>query len=176
MTIPYHTCVTYVQQCIAANSGNNLEQAACAEDNHCGAKDPKKTNVTTTSTTKTSSTASPSSSSTGTGIYDGLAGGTTDSADSSDNKKSAAPRMLESFGATLLFGSLFAGFALMLQASMLFDICCRTCRTCVELLGEVKCEGEREPVSQKTRRMLGLVIMTSPIRRCCMDGSRYPAF
>ncbi|KAK1780569.1 hypothetical protein QBC45DRAFT_104826 [Copromyces sp. CBS 386.78] len=115
LTIPYHTCITYVQQCINDHMGDNLQQAACAQDNPCGAKEPKRTNVTTTSTA--SKTASPTASSTGSGVYDGLAGDTTDGADSSNNggnKKNAAPRMLESIGATLLFGSLFAGFAVML--------------------------------------------------------------
>jgi hypothetical protein len=115
LTIPYHTCITYVQNCINEHMGDNIEQNACAENNRCGAKDPKKSNVTTTST---STTASPTASSTGTGVFDGLAGDTTDGADSSNNKggnkENAAPRMLESIGATLVFGSLFAGFAIML--------------------------------------------------------------
>ncbi|CCC10369.1 unnamed protein product [Sordaria macrospora k-hell] len=115
LTIPYHTCVTYVQQCIQENMGDNLAQNDCAEKNPCGAKSPTRSNATTTSATA-SKTASPSSSSTGTGVYDGLAGDGTDGEDSSNNnnKKNAAPRMLESVGATLLFGGLFAGFAVML--------------------------------------------------------------
>ncbi|KAK3397935.1 hypothetical protein B0T20DRAFT_393727 [Sordaria brevicollis] len=116
LTIPYHTCVKYVENCVNENMGNNIEQAACAENNRCGAKNPQKSNATTTAT---STTASPSASSSGTGVYDGLAGDTTDGADSSNNKggnnkENAAPRMLESIGATLVFGSLFAGFAIML--------------------------------------------------------------
>ncbi|KAK3498347.1 hypothetical protein B0T13DRAFT_259852 [Neurospora crassa] len=115
LTIPYHTCVEWVQECIHDNMGDNLAQAACAEDHPCGAKNPKRSNATTTSTA--SATASPTASSTGTGVYNGLAGGSSDAADSSNNgghKKNAAPHMLESISATLIFGSLFAGFAIML--------------------------------------------------------------
>ena len=114
LTIPYHTCITFVQQCVQDHMGDNLAQAACAEEHPCGAKNPTRSNTTSTTLTA-SKTASPSATSSGTGVFDGLAGDATDGADSSNNsdKKNAAPRMLESVGATLLLG-LAAGFAVML--------------------------------------------------------------
>jgi hypothetical protein len=119
-TIPFFECQEYGNQCVTACNGDTTCQAACRDDNPCGAQNPTRVNVTTTSSAM-SSTTLPAGASSGTAgvVYTGLGGAaaTQTSSSSSDTKKSNAQAALDlgrSYGLIAVFTGIFAGFALVI--------------------------------------------------------------
>jgi len=119
-TIPYFECQEYGDQCVTACNGDSTCQAACRDDNPCGAQNPTRVNVTSTSSAM-SSTTLPAGASSGTAgvVFTGLGGAvaTQTSSSSSDTKKSNAQAALDlgrSYGLIAVFTGLFAGFALVM--------------------------------------------------------------
>ncbi|KAK3329373.1 hypothetical protein B0H66DRAFT_596958 [Apodospora peruviana] len=112
MTIPYHTCQTWGTQCVKDCGSDSACQSSCREDHPCGAQNP--TRVNSTSSTTMPATASASAS--GTKVYTGLAGETTDDSSSSNNDNKSAASALQfgqAYGLVVVMASLFAGFAIM---------------------------------------------------------------
>jgi len=117
-TLPYFICVTYGDQCVAACNGDTACQSACRDDHPCGAQNP--TRVNTTSTSTMASTTLPAGATSGSAgvVYTGLGGGAvaTTAAASSNNKNGAqaALDLGRNYGLAVIFGGLFAGFALVM--------------------------------------------------------------
>ncbi|KAN0093938.1 hypothetical protein V8E51_017122 [Hyaloscypha variabilis] len=117
-TLPYFICQTYGDQCVAACNGDTSCQSACRDDHPCGAQNPTRVNTTTTSTM--ASTTLPAGATTGAGgvVYTGLGGGSAATTTAStSNKKSGSRAALDvgrNYGLAVLFGGLFAGFALVM--------------------------------------------------------------
>ncbi|KAL7949696.1 hypothetical protein V8C42DRAFT_219040 [Trichoderma barbatum] len=111
LTLPFFICQEFVVQCRAKCGIDNTCASNCAEDNPCGATDPKRYNSTSTATSTTaqatSTTAGPDT------IYtDGPGGGST----GGKGGKSMAAPMVEvgrAYGLAVVLGSMFVGFALL---------------------------------------------------------------
>ena len=95
----------------------NTCQAACREDNPCGALDPSPPNATLTSTSVPAPTATvgdgaASTNAAGT-VYNGLGGAAATDPASTDNKSGAqsALDLGRSYGLAAVFAGIFAGFA-----------------------------------------------------------------
>jgi len=119
-TIPYFQCQAYGTQCVDSCGGDSTCQAACRDNNPCGAQSPTRINATSTSSSLSSSTL-PAGASSGTAgvIYTGLGGAvaTQSPSSGSDTKKSNAQTALDlgrSYGLIAVFTGLFAGFALVM--------------------------------------------------------------
>lgn len=113
MTIPFHTCQQYGNECVKdCGAVNNQCASDCREQNPCGAQNPQKPNKTSSSTTL-APTATPSTNPNQ--VFDGLAGSTTDGANSNNQGSGAgALQFGQTYGLAVVLTSLFAGFALML--------------------------------------------------------------
>jgi len=118
-TLPYFICQTYGDQCVAACNGVTTCQSACRDQHPCGAQNPTRVNSTSSSTM--ASTTLPAGATTGAGgvVYTGLGGGAaaTATTGASSNKKSGAQAALElgrNYGLAVIFGGIFAGFALVM--------------------------------------------------------------
>lgn len=108
LTLPYHTCVEWGNQCVKACGSDNDCSRSCREDNPCGALSPTTKNETNATET-TSSTASATASD-GT-IYTTLNG---DGGNSNSNSGAAALAFGQAYGLAVVAGGLFVGFTLML--------------------------------------------------------------
>lgn len=118
LTLPYFMCTEWGTRCVAACAGDNSCSSSCRQDNPCGAQNPSRAN-----TTATSSTASPTASRTndGTTIFTGSPGGDNEESSSSDanggnnddNNSAAAVTMGRTYGLAIVFGTLFAVFAML---------------------------------------------------------------
>ncbi|KFY45189.1 hypothetical protein V494_01089 [Pseudogymnoascus sp. VKM F-4513 (FW-928)] len=108
LTIPFHICREWGQQCIAGCGGVNTCQAACTEQHPCGALDPPRVNSTATTS------GAPAATSTGPVVHDGF--GTDSSADGSTvanpNAARAAMDIGKSYGLSIVFAGIFAAFGL----------------------------------------------------------------
>lgn len=103
LTIPFHICQEYGNQCVAKCGQNNACSNTCRTQYTCGAADPSKPNSTTTSSSSTSGTASSSAS--GTGSFNSFGGG----------KNAASGLQLgQSLGLGVVAAGLMAGFAIAL--------------------------------------------------------------
>jgi len=113
-TIPFFECQEFGNQCVTACNGDPTCQAACRDNNPCGAQNPTRVNITTSS----SSTIVPTGTSTGTGgVVTDAGGAVVTQTGSSDSKKSNAQAALDlgrSYGLVAVFTGLFAGFALVM--------------------------------------------------------------
>jgi hypothetical protein len=101
LTLPFHVCQEWGNQCVTKCGSNNICASNCREGNPCGATNPQRANTTTTS-----ATSSPTQS--GNAIFTGIVGGS--------SNPSLAPRseVDRLYGLAIVLGSLFAGFAFML--------------------------------------------------------------
>jgi len=108
LTIPYHECEEYGNQCVTAcGLSNNACSQNCRTQNVCGAQDPTRVNTTTTSSSTTSG-----SSSTSTGGQFGSFGGS-----GSSGGKTSASSMLQIgqvYGIGAVAAGIFVGFSLFL--------------------------------------------------------------
>jgi hypothetical protein len=101
LTIPYHVCTEWGNQCVEACGSDNQCASSCREDHPCGAQNPKKYNTTSTATTTTAApTATP------TEAFNGMADGT-----STDKNGAGMLRFGDSYGLLVLAGGMFAGIA-----------------------------------------------------------------
>lgn len=102
LTIPYFVCREWTNQCVSDCKSDNTCASSCRQDNPCGAQDP------TRETGTDSSIAEPTASKTddGTTIYSGSPGGE----DDSDNAAATLLGVGRSYGAAIVFGSMFFGF------------------------------------------------------------------
>lgn len=115
LTIPFHVCIEWGQQCVAGCGGVNTCQAACTEQHPCGAQDPSRVNATSTTTT-----GAAAATSTAAVVHDGFGSDSTDSTASTAEsttvaKPNAAQAALDigrSYGLSIVFAGLFAGFGL----------------------------------------------------------------
>ncbi|KAK4041543.1 hypothetical protein C8A01DRAFT_34381 [Parachaetomium inaequale] len=110
LTLPYHVCTAWGQQCVKACGSDNQCAGDCLQKHPCGAQQPTRVKNETTSST----TVAPTASATQTNqVFDGFA----DSAGAAnDDGKSAAGalRLGDSYGLAVVAGGLFAGFAMLL--------------------------------------------------------------
>ena len=132
-TLPYFECVEWGNQCVAAcGSANTVCQSDCRQNHPCGALDPTRYNITSTSsgmTAAATATGTDGSAPSGTGsavsVYNGFGSGsdaTTTAAGSGSTStttpaKSGAQAAVDlgrSYGAIILGGVVFAGFALVI--------------------------------------------------------------
>ncbi|KFZ12423.1 hypothetical protein V502_07083 [Pseudogymnoascus sp. VKM F-4520 (FW-2644)] len=108
LTIPFHICIEWGQQCVAGCGGVNTCQAACTEQHPCGAQDPSRGNSTASTTTS-----GAAATSTGPVVYDGFGDGST--AATTVPKPNAARGALDigrSYGLSIVFVGIFAAFGL----------------------------------------------------------------
>lgn len=111
MTIPFHTCQQYGNECVKdCGAVNNQCASDCREQNPCGAQNPQKVNTTSSTAAVPSATPSKDPNQ----VFDGLAGGSTDGADSNKGSGAAALHFGQTYGLAVVLTSLFAGFAIML--------------------------------------------------------------
>jgi len=119
-TLPYFICQTYGGQCVAACNGNTACQSACRDDHPCGAQNPTRVNTTSTSSMASTTTVPAGATSGSAGVvYTGLGGGvaaatTTAASSTKKNGAQAALDLGHSYGLAVVFGGLFAGFALVM--------------------------------------------------------------
>lgn len=129
VTLPFHICQTWGQQCIAGCGGVNTCQAACTEQHPCGAQDPTRVNSTSTSSSATA-TKTSTSTSTGTGssqaeetgdapvVYSGFGTSAPAAAaaapTTTPNAAQAAIDLGGSYGLPAVFAGLFAVFGLLM--------------------------------------------------------------
>ena len=108
VTLPFHICQEWGNQCVANCGRSNSCASACREDHPCGARDPTRPNATVTTTSS-----APSSTSTG----PSLAGDDSsfDNVGGSDGDRDSAATMAvgRTYGLAIVLGSLFAGFAML---------------------------------------------------------------
>ncbi|OBT70139.1 hypothetical protein VE03_00575 [Pseudogymnoascus sp. 23342-1-I1] len=112
LTIPFHICIEWGQQCVANCGGVNTCQAACTEDHPCGAQDPSRGNATATTTS-----GAPAATSTAAVAHDGF--GTDSSSTTTGGTTAATPNAAlaaldvgRSFGLSIVFAGIFAAFGL----------------------------------------------------------------
>lgn len=114
LTLPYHMCQEWGNQCVAAcGIGSNQCASACREDNPCGATDPTKVNATSSTSASPEATAGTTTTSSSGGVFTGLDGASPEEEDDSPN----AAAVLESSRAlsvALLIGGFVGGFAFLL--------------------------------------------------------------
>ncbi|KAL2755808.1 hypothetical protein ACRALDRAFT_1064194 [Sodiomyces alcalophilus JCM 7366] len=114
LTLPYHMCTEWGNQCVAACSDSACA-SACREENPCGAQNPQRVNVTSSS-----ATSEPTASNTADaddGIFTGMAGSenNNDNNDNDDDESAAsAMQMGGGMGLALLMSAVFGGFAVLL--------------------------------------------------------------
>lgn len=108
LTIPFHICIEWGQQCVAGCGGVNTCQAACTEKHPCGAQDPSHGN-----STATTSSAAPGATSTSPVVYDGAGtSSTTGTTVAKPNAAHAALDLGKSYGLSIVFAGIFAAFGL----------------------------------------------------------------
>jgi len=117
-TLPYFICSEYGSQCVAGCAGNTACQSACRDDHPCGAQNPTRVNTTSSSSIMPSTTL-PAGASSGTAgvVYTGLGGQVVTSPTAASTKNSGSRAVVEigrSYGLAVVFGGLFAGFALVM--------------------------------------------------------------
>ncbi|KAH7313518.1 hypothetical protein B0I35DRAFT_274637 [Stachybotrys elegans] len=106
VTLPFHICQEWGNQCVTACGRNNACASACREDHPCGARDPSRPNATTTSGAPTSTSTGPSLATNGN--FDNAGG------DDNDDRDSAATVAVgRTYGLAIVLGTLFAGFAML---------------------------------------------------------------
>lgn len=106
LTLPYHVCMRWGDQCVAACEMDNQCASSCREDHPCGAQNPPRANTTASTTASATSTSTSSPTET----FDGLADGT-----QFGNKNAAGTlRFGSTYGLGVVAAGLFAGFAVLL--------------------------------------------------------------
>ncbi|OBT55787.1 hypothetical protein VE04_04281 [Pseudogymnoascus sp. 24MN13] len=107
LTIPFHICIEWGQQCGAGRGGVNTCQAACTEDHPCGAQDPSHGNHTATTTS-----GAPAATSSAPVVHDGFGDSSTtgSSTVAKPNAARAARDVGRSYGLAIVFAGIFAAF------------------------------------------------------------------
>lgn len=107
LTIPYHQCQEYGNQCVRACPSNDAAcQTACRTNNPCGAQDPTRVNTTTTSTTVATATATSGANDDGdssedsTAVFTGFGSSPTSSAEAGSDNSNNAQVLAIGFGHT----------------------------------------------------------------------------
>ncbi|KAL2018579.1 hypothetical protein VTK56DRAFT_621 [Thermocarpiscus australiensis] len=108
LTLPYHVCMRWGDQCVAACGSDNICAASCRQDHPCGAQHPTLVNSTKTSTMPATSTAAATSQ-----VFSGLADGSQGNVGGGDSAAGAL-RFGSSYGIAVVAAGLFAGFAVLL--------------------------------------------------------------
>jgi hypothetical protein len=115
LTLPYYKCTQYGIECVAAcPAEDNQCKSDCRENNPCGATSPQRVNATSTSAT-VEPTSSETESADGVKEYKGP-GGIKPSDEDKDGGSDSGAMSLNSVQAVsmaVVFGSLFAGFAML---------------------------------------------------------------
>jgi len=113
LTIPFHECQEYGNQCVA-NCGQNNNACAnnCRVDNPCGALDPTKVNAT--SSTSSSATATGSSTSTASNFASFGGSGNNNGGSSKSAASSSLVQVGQLYGFSVVAAGIFAGFCLIL--------------------------------------------------------------
>jgi len=119
LTIPYFECTEYANQCVKnCGLGNNACSNTCRTAHPCGAQSPNRVN--TSSSTSTASGSDSTAAATSLDSFGGAGSNgaaATSAAGSSGTKASAAMTAVnlgQAYGLTVVFGGIFAGFALLL--------------------------------------------------------------
>ncbi|KAL5345732.1 hypothetical protein ACLOAV_009486 [Pseudogymnoascus australis] len=109
LTIPFHICIEWGQQCVRGCGGVNTCQAACVEDHPCGAQDPSRVNSTATTTS-----GAAAATSTGVVAHDGFGDDSTTDEPTvpKPNAARAAFDIGKSYGLSIVFAGIFAAFGL----------------------------------------------------------------
>ncbi|KAF2674302.1 hypothetical protein BT63DRAFT_449292 [Microthyrium microscopicum] len=110
LTIPYHVCQEYGNQCVTKCGQDNACSSNCRTQFVCGAADPTKVNSTSSSSSTATSSGSAASSS-GAGTFGGS------SSSSSGSSGSSAGNMVQvgqSLGLGMIVVGVMAGFAMIL--------------------------------------------------------------
>lgn len=103
LTLPYHTCTEYGNQCVDACEDHDNECArACREDNLCGAQDPWKPSGTVSAPKPTETDDEDDEDE----VFEGMEG---------SDDKGAAGRVEfgRAYGLVAVLGGLFVGFAML---------------------------------------------------------------
>jgi len=109
LTIPFHECQEFGNQCVTACGQNNNQCANdCRVNNPCGALSPKPVNATSSSSTSASATGSSSTSTASNFASFGGSGGN----NGGSNKNGASAYLVQ--GGSIVVAGIFAGFCLML--------------------------------------------------------------
>ncbi|KAL5346593.1 hypothetical protein ACLOAV_008300 [Pseudogymnoascus australis] len=112
LTIPFHICIEWGQQCVAGCGGVSTCQAACTEDHPCGAQDPPR--VITTSTTTSGAHGAASTTDSGPAAHNGFGSGsgpdTTEGTLTFPNAARTALNIGRSYGLSIVFTGIFAAF------------------------------------------------------------------
>lgn len=113
-TIPYFTCITVVEECVANCEGNGICGGQCRENKPCGAQgDPTKNKTTTDTKSSTKTTTSlPTATQTGDDFEAGF-GSTKDTKDK-DSGASSILSFKSSYGLASVIVGLAAGFTIFL--------------------------------------------------------------
>ncbi|KFZ13232.1 hypothetical protein V501_03801 [Pseudogymnoascus sp. VKM F-4519 (FW-2642)] len=112
LTIPFHICIEWGQQCVAECGGVSTCQAACTEDHPCGAQDPPRVNTTSTTTSGAPGAASTTDSDPAvqSGFGSGSGSDTTEGTSTFPNAARAALDTGRSYGLSIVFTGIFAAF------------------------------------------------------------------
>jgi len=110
LTIPFHVCQEYGNQCVTACGQNNACSNNCRTQFTCGAADPTKIN-STSSSTGTSTASSGKTSSSG---FSSFGGSGSDSGSSGGKSTGSIVQVGQSLGLGLVVAGVMAGFAMML--------------------------------------------------------------
>lgn len=121
LTLPYHICQQWGQQCVAGCGGSNTCQSNCLEQHPCGAQDPTRINSTTISTATATSTGkatgtgtASTATQTGAIVFSGFGSDTTASAAAAASTPTSAAQAAislgRSYGLPAIFAGLFAVF------------------------------------------------------------------
>ncbi|KAK1972210.1 hypothetical protein LY78DRAFT_665470 [Colletotrichum sublineola] len=109
LTLPYHVCQEYGNQCVAkCGIGSNTCANNCRVDNPCGAQNPTRVNTTTTASATASATESANA------VYTGIAGSPSGSGSGSGSSGAATLEMGRSAGLAVLVGGVIGGVAFLL--------------------------------------------------------------
>lgn len=103
LTLPYHTCTEYGNQCVDDCPDHDNDCArACREDNLCGAQDPQKPSGTVDAAKPKATDEDEDEDE----VFEGMAG---------DDDKGDAGRVEvgKTYGTVVVLGALFAGFAML---------------------------------------------------------------
>ncbi|KAK2029914.1 hypothetical protein LX32DRAFT_341365 [Colletotrichum zoysiae] len=111
LTLPYHVCQEYGNQCVAAcGIGANTCANNCRVNNPCGAQNPTRVNVTSTASASASASATESANA----VFTGIAGTPSGSGSGSGSSGAAALEMGRSAGLAVLVGGVIGGVAFLL--------------------------------------------------------------
>jgi hypothetical protein len=122
LTLPYHICQQWGQQCVAGCGSSNTCQSDCLQQHPCGAQDPTRVNSTSTSRTATATQGTATggaatATTTGAVVFSGFGSDSTvaAAAAASTTKANAAQAAIDlgrSYGLPAIFAGLFAVFGI----------------------------------------------------------------